>query len=425
VDGERLSGALDALITALEPRAQAISGGPRDPVIKEFLLGPNYRGDTAGISVTEHTALNFSAVYRAVHLIASSVCTLPLHVYERIGEDRKRAEHPLESVLNDEPNPEMDAATFRETLTGHVLTWGNGYAEIEYDNAGRVLHLWPMAPDRVTPERAGGTLVYKLRLADGGQKTLTRDRVLHLCGLGFDGVVGYSPVRMAAQSIGLGLAAEEFGATFFGKGTHLGGIIARPKDTPWKDEAARRFRDDFTNFHAGLGKSHKVAVLEDGMSWQALGVPPEEAQFLETRKFQVTEIARWFGVPPHKLYDLERSTNNNIEHQGIEWLSDTLSYWLGKWERAIKRSLFSPDEKRRYYAEHVTDAIVRADIAARYAAYSVGRAGGWLNVNEIRRKENMPPIEGGEVYLQPLNMSEAGAINAGPPAPEANEVKDE
>jgi HK97 family phage portal protein len=161
------------------------------------------------------------------------------------------------------------------------------------------------------------------------------------------------------------------------------------------------------------------------MSWQALGVPPEEAQFLETRKFQVTEIARWFGVPPHKLYDLERSTNNNIEHQGIEWLSDTLSYWLGKWERAIKRSLFSPDEKRRYYAEHVTDAIVRADIAARYAAYSVGRAGGWLNVNEIRRKENMPPIEGGEVYLQPLNMSEAGAINAGPPAPEANEVKDE
>lgn len=393
-----------------EPRAYATAGvHPSAPIVADYF---NYGRETdAGLCVTEFTALNFSAVFRAVSLVSSSVAGLPLHVYEKVsGDERRQAEeHPLDYLLNDEPNPEMDAATFRETLQAHVLTWGNGYAYKEYANSGELLYLWPISPDRVAVKRKpGGELVYEIRQDSGTFKELPASKVFHLAGLGYDGLIGYSPIALGRQCIGLGLAAETFGARFFGKGTHLGGIITRPPATPWKDDAARRFRDDFRSWHEGLSKSHKIAVLEDGMSWVKLGVPPNEAQFLETRKFQVTEIARWYGVPPHMLYDLERSTNNNIEHQGLEFLNFCLRPWLRKWELAVKRSLLSEPDRKRYYVEHVTEQIVKADLAARYAAYNTGRQGGWLSINDIRKRENLSAIPGGDTYLEPLNMVQAG-----------------
>lgn len=391
-----------------EKRAtSATLGPPRDPLLASW-FGQGSQ-TAAGVSVTESTAMNFSAVYRAVSLISSSVSTLPLHVYETLpdGERQPAKDHPLDYLLNEEPNPEMDAATFRETVQGHVLTWGNGYAEIERGGGNQPLALHPLAPDCVTPKRIGGKLFYEVRSSNGNSRDLPAESILHIPGLGYDGLVGYSPVRMACQSIGLGMAAEEFGARFFGKGTHLGGIITRPVQTPWKDDAAKRFRSDFAAWHEGVGKSHKIAVLEDGMQWQKLGIPPNEAQFLETRKFQVTEIARWYGIPPHLLYDLDRATFSNIEQQGIEFLTYCLRYWLKKWERCVKRSLLSTADKPRYYVEHVTDDLVRADISARYNAYNLGRTGGWLSINDIRRRENMNPVPGGDVYLQPLNMTQA------------------
>jgi HK97 family phage portal protein len=389
---------------ASEQRAVSYSGGhPRDPALVDWYAVAE---SSSGVNVTENTALNFSAVFRAVQLISGCVSTLPLHLYERDGDARKRAEHPLDYLLNDEPNDEMDASTFRETLQGHVLTWGNGYAEIVRDGADRPVALYPLSPDLVRPKRANGVLLYEVTKDGGGTKTLTADNVLHIYGLGYDGLVGYSPIRIARQSIGLGMAAEEFGARFFGNGTHLGGIIERPAGVFWSDDGAKRFKSDFANWHQGVGKSHKVAVLEDGMQYKKLGLPPNEAQFLETRKFQVTEIARWYGIPPHLLYDLERSTFSNIEQQGIEFLTYSLRYWLKKWERAIKRSLLSKEERQRYYAEHVTDDLVRADIKTRYDAYNIAVAGGWLSVNDVRRKENEPPVGGGDEYRKPLNMTD-------------------
>ncbi|MCI0352270.1 MAG: phage portal protein [Acidobacteriales bacterium] len=407
---------IDRLLRLLGYERRATSqtlAHPRDPLLAEWFGGASQ--SDAGVTVNESTALNFSAVYRAVHLIAGTVASFPLHTYSYTnrdtGERRYDPSHPLDKLLNDVPNPEMDAATFRETLTGHVLTWGMGYAEKVFNGAGELVELWPIAPDRVTPRRIEGQLAYEIRDGNGGPKYYPPEAIFAVSGFGYDGVVGYSPIRMAQQAIGLGLAAEEFGARFFGKGTHLGGIIKRPAGTPWKDEAAKRFRADFAEWHQGLGKSHKIAVLEDGMDWVRLGIPPEEAQFLETRKFQITEIARWFGVAPHLLYDLDRSTNNNIEQQGLEFLTYCLRYWLRKWERAINRSLMPEADKGSVFVEHVTSDLVRADIVTRYNAYRTGRDGGWLSINDIRRKENEPPIPGGDTYLQPLNMQEAGAQN--------------
>lgn len=409
---------IDALlgIIGLERRSAKFAGGhPRDPALSSFYsVG---RDSEAGVEVTETTALNLAAVFRAVSIISSSVSNLPLRMYEHIGgnhpdDSTLAAEHPLDPILNDEPNPEMDAATFRETLQGHVLTWGNGYAEKELTNGQELLYLWPLSPDCVKVTRVGRELVYKVRRQNGSEDTLPGDKVFHIGGLGYDGLVGYSVVTMARQAIALGMAAETFGARFFGKGTNIGGIVQRPVGVKWKDDAAERFRKDFSNWHQGLGKSHRVAVLEDGMTFQRVGVNPDDAQFLETRKFQVTEIARWFGVPPHLLYDLDRSTNNNIEQQGLEFLTYSLGYWLNKWERAVKRCLIPADQKRQYFAAHVTDQLTRADIAARYSAYSAGRQGGWLSINDIRRRENMTPIPNGDTYLEPLNMTPAGAQSA-------------
>lgn len=400
----------------LQRRALAYAGGhPRDPALAA-MIGAG-RETEAGVSVTEATAMNLAAVFRAVSIVSGSTSRLPFHVFEYMEDEqqnRKPArDYPLDKILNDEPNPEMDSATFRETLQHNVQLGGNGYAERELNGAGELLYLWPLEPDRVRVERKNGKLWYKVRRSDGTEDTLPSDRIFHLAGLGYDGLVGYSVVSMARQAIALGIAAETFGARFFGKGTHLGGVVQRPVGAKWKDDAAERFRKDFASWHEGLGKSHRIAVLEDGMTFQRLGVTPEDAQFLDTRKFQVTEIARWFGVPPHLLYDLDRSTNNNIEQQGLEFLTYSLGYWLNKWERAVKRQLIPEYDRAKYFAEHVTDSLVKADITSRYAAYNTGRQGGWLSINDIRRRENMPPIPDGDTYLEPLNMSPAGSQAAG------------
>lgn len=404
----------------LQIRASYAAGGhPRDPALSE-LIGV-FRETDAGVNVTETTALNLSAVFRAVAIISASVSGLPFHAFEYLGEDREdrqlARDYPLDGILNDEPNPEMDAATFRETLQGHVLTHGNGYAEKEFTQGQQLLYLWPLSPDLVKPKRIGREVVYKVRRENGTEDTVPSDNIFHIAGMGYDGLVGYPVVTMARQAIALGMAAETFGARFFGKGTHLGGIVSRPLGAKWKDDAAERFRKDFANWHQGLGKSHRIAVLEDGMTFEKLGVNPDDAQFLETRKFQVTEIARWFGVAPHLLYDLDRSTNNNIEQQGLEFLTYSLSYWLNKWERAVKRSLIPAEDKKRYFVEHSTDRLVKADIAARYTAYNLGRQGGWLSINDIRRRENMPPVPNGDAYLEPLNMTPAGGNVGGKPEP--------
>lgn len=356
--------------------------------------------------MNEQSALRVTAYLAAVKIISETVASLPLIVYRRIqprGKERA-PDHPLYTVLHDQANSEMTAYQFRETLQGHILNWGNGYAEIERDGAGRVIGLWPLLPDRTWPERDQETqrLQYRTILPDGQQILLPSERVLHIPGFGFDGLVGYNPVKLAREAIGMALAAEQFGADFFGNGAKPSGIVEYPGRL--SDEAYKRYKEEVQEAHGGLGKQHRLMVLEEGLKYHQVTIPPEEAQFLETRKFQVAEIARIFRVPPHMLGDLERATFSNIEHQSIEFVVHTIRPWLVRWEQAIRMKLLTPAERREFFAEFLVDGLLRGDIESRYNAYAVGRQNGWLSANDIREMENMNPVPGGDVYMVNGNM---------------------
>jgi len=375
---------------------------------------------TSGVTVNETTALNATAVFSAVDILSRTLASLPLPVYRRLqGGGKERAtNHPLYSILHNLPNREMTSFELRQALMGHLALWGNAFAEIERDNAGRVIGLWPLRPDRMTVMRDEQGLLYVYRIVKTGQEVALRQRnVMHLRGLSSDGIIGYSPIRLAREAIGLALATEEFGARFFGNGSRPGGVLQHPGKL--SDEAAKRLKKSWEEMHQGLTQAHRVAILEEGMTWQQVGIPPEDAQFLETRKFQVTEIARIFHVPPHMLADLERSTFSNIEHQGIEFVVHTMRPWLVCWEQAIYRDLFLPSERDTYFAEFLVDGLLRSDIKSRYEAYAVGRQNGWLSADDIRELENMNPLPNGQgkVYLVPLNMVPADSVTAQPKQP--------
>lgn len=401
----------------------------KDPALAALF---GYSPVSSGVNVSEDKALNFSAVWRAVSLISGSLASLPLHLYRRKDDGRDRADsHPVAKILRN-PNPEMSAMVFRETLQAHVLTWGNAYAEIVRSGGGRPIALVPIAPNRVRVERdAQRNVVYRVGNPDGTATTLQHDEMLHVPGLGFDGLVGYSVIRRARESIGLGLATEQFGAAFFGNGAWPGIVAEYPGKLT--KEAIARLRESWNLQHMGPDNAHKFSVLEEGMKVsKGMSIPPDDAQFLETRKFQVVEIARWFGVAPHKLMDLERATFSNIEHQALEYLQDTLRPWLVRWEQECDRKLLMDGERDTYYCEHLVDALLTVDIAARYNAYAVARNWGWLSADDVRRKENMNalPDGQGEIYLIPANMmpaDKARDMPAGtqPPAKEQPPAKDE
>lgn len=383
----------------------------KDPALAALF---GHSPSTAGVSVTERTALNYSAVWAAVNVIAGDLSSLPLPLYKRRADGgRERATgHPMHQLLR-RPNPEMGSMTFRNTLQAHVLTWGNGYAEIERNGAGRAVALWPIDPDRVTPDRnLARQLVYRVRNPRGGEVTLRPDQVFHIAGLAFDGVQGYSPVRMLKEAIGLGMATEKFGAAFFGNGAWAGVVIEHP-DT-LSTEAHAMLKASWNEQHGGPTKGHTVTILEKGMKVsKPLTIPPDDAQFLQTRGFQVIEIARAFNIAVHKLRDMENAHFNNIEHEGISHVTDTLRPWAVRWEQEIDRKLLTEAEQEQYYAEHLFDALQRGDQKARYDAHAVGRQWGWRSVNEVRRMENENPIgPEGDMYLVPSNMVPADKIAA-------------
>jgi HK97 family phage portal protein len=373
---------------------------PSNP--SQWLLDLGLKPTASGVEVTTEGSLSSVAVYACVRILAETVASLPLIVYERQGKGKDRAvKHPLYTLLHDLPNKEMTSFELRETLMGHVALWGNAYAEIEYNKAGRIIGLWPLRPDKVEVKRVNGQLIYYVKV-NAETIPLAKQQVLHLRGLGSDGVKGYSPITLARQAIGLTLATEEFGARFFGNGARPGLILEHPGQL--SETAQGRLKAAIGREHQGLSNAHRLMVLEEGMKVHEVGIPPEDAQFLETRKFQTTEIARLYRIPPHMLADLERATFSNIEHQSIEFVTHTIRPWLVRWEQAINRDLLLPTERSTYFAEHLIDGLLRGDIASRYQAYSIGRQNGWLSANDIREKENMNPIEGGDVYLIPLNM---------------------
>lgn len=360
----------------------------------------------SGTKVNEDSALRFSAVFGAVKLLSEDVAKLPLFLYRRTERGKGVArEHPLFSTLHSLPNPEVTSSELRKIMMAHLLLWGNGYAEKQTNPAtGRLEALWPIHPNRVTPTRPQerGPIVYEVMTPKGTVK-LAREQMFHVRGLSLDGVTGLSPIQMHREAIGLGVAAAEFGARFFSQGLNAGGALEHPHAL--SDKAYNRLQESMKERYAGLSQAHRLMILEEGMKFNKLTIPPNDAQWIETRKFQVTEIARIYRLPPHKLGDLERATFSNIEEQNIEYVTDSLWPWLVCWEQAISRDLLSEEEREDLFAEFKIAALLRGKTLERFQAYQASRQGGWMSVNEIRALENQNSIgEQGDIYLSPLNM---------------------
>ena len=383
-----------------------------------FFMG----GTTSGKTVTERTAMQMTAVYSCVRILAEAVAGLPLHLYKYTenGGKEKAIDHPLYRLLHDEPNPEMSSFVFRETLMTHLLLWGNAYAQVIRNGKNEVIALYPLMPNKMTVDRdSNGQLYYSYyRGSDEAirdtQNTviLKPSDVLHIPGLGFDGLVGYSPIAMAKNAIGMAIACEEFGAKFFANGAAPSGVLEHPGTI--KDPS--RVRDAWQSQFGGSSNSGKVAVLEEGMKYTPISISPEQAQFLETRKFQINEIARIFRVPPHMVGDLEKSSFSNIEQQSLEFVKYTLDPWVIRWEQSIQRALLSHDEKAVYFAKFNLEGLLRGDYQSRMNGYAIGRQNGWMSANDIRELENLdriPAEEGGDLYLingNMLPMRNAGAF---------------
>ncbi len=373
-----------------------------------FFMG----GTSSGKRVNERSAMQMTAVYSCVRILSEAIASLPLHVYEVRDEGTAKAvEHPLYKILHDEPNPEMTSFVFRETLMTHLLLWGNAYAQIIRNGKSEIIALYPLMPDRMTVDRdSDGQLYYEYRTSQDdapinkqSSVKLTPNDVLHIPGLGFDGLVGYSPIAMAKNAIGLAIATEEYGSKFFANGAAPSGVLEHPGTL--KDPA--RIRDSWQQTFGGSHNSNKVAVLEEGMKYTPISISPEQAQFLETRKFQINEIARIFRVPPHMVGDLEKSSFSNIEQQSLEFVKYTLDPWVARWEQSIVRRLFTDDEKKRYYVKFNVDGLLRGDYQSRMNGYATARQNGWMSANDIRELENLdriPAEEGGDLYLINGNM---------------------
>lgn len=384
-----------------------------------FLFGRT----TSGKPVNERTAMQTTAVYACVRILAEAVASLPLHVYEYQDDGGKKLvhDHPLYYLLHDEPNPEMTSFVFRETLMSHLLIWGNAYAQIIRDGAGRVLGLYPLLPDKMDVQRDDKGNIYYVysrnsdenpMFKEYGDIRLKAEDVLHIPGLGFDGLIGYSPIAMAKNAVGMTLACEEYGASFFANGANPGGVLEHPGVL--KDPS--KVRESWNSVYRGVNNAHKIAVLEEGMKYQQIGIPPEEAQFLETRKFQINEIARLYRIPPHMVGDLDKSSFSNIEQQSLEFVKYTLDPWVIRWEQSLQRSLLLPGEKGKYFIKLNVDGLLRGDYQSRMNGYAVGRQNGWFSANDIREMENMNPIpdeEGGSLYLingAMTKLADAGAF---------------
>ena len=359
----------------------------------------------SGKSVNARTAIQVSAVYACVRVIAETVASLPFSVFEQDKTgSRKALDHPLYRILHDEPNPEMTSFVWREAMLTHLLLWGNSYSQILRAGRGNIVGLYPLLPDHMEVDRDDkGKLTYAYSTTNGQTVKLRPEDVLHIPGLGFDGIMGYSPIAIERNAVGLSIAAEEFGGKFFGNGATPSGILTHPNTV----KNPKALRESWMEAYGGSSNANRVAILEEGMTFTRISMPNNEAQFLETRKFQVEEICRIYRVPPHMIADLEHATFSNIEHQSIDFAVHTIRPWLVRIEQAINRALFSEKEKGRFYCQFNLDGLMRGSYKERMEGYSIARQNGWMSANDIRQLENQNPIpdeDGGNAYLVNGNM---------------------
>jgi len=359
----------------------------------------------AGKSVTARSAIQVSTVYACVRVIAETVASLPLHVYENTGTGSEKASaHPLYRLLHDEPNPEMTSFVMREAMLSHLLLWGNSYSQIIRSGRNQIVGLYPLLPDRMEVDRdSTGNIVYSYTTNEGRTVKLTPEEVLHIPGLGFDGILGYSPIALERNAIGLGIAAEEYGSKFFANGATPSGVLTHPNVV----KNPKALRESWNANYGGSANAGRVGILEEGMKFERISMPNNEAQFLETRKFQVSEICRIYRVPPHLVGDLEHATFSNIEHQSISFGVHTIRPWLVRIEQSMNRALFSEKEKGRYYVRFNMDGLLRGAYKERMEGYAIGIQNGFMSPNDVRSLESMNPIpdeDGGNSYICNGNM---------------------
>lgn len=379
---------------------------------KNSLAGDGYRFYTgyssSGQAVTERSAMQITAVYACVRVLSEAVASLPLHLYQNKGKGSKEkaVDHPLYFLLHDEPNPEMTSFVFRETMMAHLLLWGNFFCQILRNGRGEVIGLYPLMPNRMRVDRdEHGTLFYEYQHQSDEAGTMKNEtvrlstyEVMHIPGLGFDGLIGYSPIAVAKNALGTSMATDEYASKFFANGAAPSGVLEYPGVV--KDP--ERLRESWNSTFGGSRNSGKVAVLEEGMKYTPISINPQDSQFLETRKFQVDEIARIFRVPPHMIGDLEHATFSNIEEQGLEFVMYVLQPWIVRIESGMNRSLLTQDEKKEYFFNFRVDGLMRGNYQSRMQGYATGINNGFMCVNDVRKLENMdlvPDEDGGNLFM--------------------------
>jgi HK97 family phage portal protein len=392
---------------------------PRAIAGEDFWLPPT---GSAGMIVTERTAMSLAAVLATFNVLATDVAVLPLCTYQRQadGGRREAREHPVDRLLRVSPDDETTPIRWRQALMGHALSRGNGYAEVQRKGRGTPIALHLLGPDTTRPERHGGRLGYDV----GGGKWLESANVLHIAGLGDDGLSGFNFVRMLRQAIGLGIAGDTYAADYFSNGAEPLVVLETANALPI--DARKNLKTSWDARHAGPGNRHGTAVLEQGVTAKTLSTDPEKSQLLETRKFQALDAVRPWRVPPHKIGDFSEAHLANLEAANLDYLMTALMGWLTAIEQEFTLKLLTAVEREAgYYVEHNVNALLRGDSRGRFESYNTALNGGWMNRDEVRRRENMNPIgeaEGGELYLvqsQNIPLSDVGKEPAAPEAPPA------
>lgn len=373
-----------------------------------FLDSLGYKKSSSGMHVSHAAALGLSPYYCGLRMISETVGSLPLNVYKRRptqGQDIWR-EHPVYPLLHSEPNPEMTAMSFRQTICAHSIGYGNAYAEIVRRGDGMPSQLWPLPPDRTKPVRADDqSLWYEVRLDDGSTVRIPARDILHIPGLAFDGLRGYSLISVAMESIGINLAMEKFTGTYYSNGGHISAVAET--DNVLTDDAFNRLKKEINEKIGGLNNAHRIALLESGVKLVPLNLSNQDSQLIEGKRFSVEDWARWLNMPVHKLKEMSKSTFSNIEHQNIEWVVDTIRPWLVRFEQEYNRKLFK--NKNLFFTKHVVDGLLRGDQQSRYDSYAVARNWGWMSANDVLALEDRNPLPGdlGDIYLVPGNMTRA------------------
>lgn len=386
--------------------------GPGD----DFWYNPIGASTFSPIRITPDSAMQSTAVIGCVKVISETIAGLPLPLYRKQGDGKKReTNHVIAKLLSTTPCPWMTSFEWREMMTAFVLLRGNAYAQKVKSRRGELISLNPLNPTwmKVSLNTESSELEYRYKVRGLNEILLEQDEVFHLKGYSTDGITGISVISMAANAIGLAIAAEQYGAKVFTNDARPGGILKHPGKL--SDDAHKRIQKSWQDAHAGIENAHKVGIVEEGMDWIKVGMSSEDVQFIDSRKFQVEEIARMFRVPPHMIQDLSRATFSNIEHQSLSFVQHTLLPWLRRWEGAINVRLIPSKEQETLFAEYLVDGLLRGDTQARYSAYQVGRQNGWLSANDIRKLENMEPLDGeqGDMYVVQANMVDAEKLASG------------